>query len=288
MVYSGVNPPANKIRAGGEYQSQELKIETATNCYPGRFVEKGTNDDDIQVSSGISAPLGVLSYEDTNPAYRPDTITSLYAAGAMAQVIKGGPYIHSPLGLALGTVAVKNDYLLNWSAGQVVPALKLDGRFALKIPFSKNTSETSTGVRIPAGAVVTDVGLDVVDAVASSTVDVGTLSTDSGDADGFLDGESGAVAGKIVHNTADATAANITVGELLEEVELKDANSVYFGVPTGYQVPTGGKIISYLTSDHDVSGNILVFLKGPVVVGQVEKSVSAASAAANILFKLQM
>lgn len=288
MVYSGINPPANKIIAGGSCLTQELKIETAANCYPGRFVEKGTNDDDIQASGGTSAPIGCLGYEQCNPAYKPDSITGIYSVGAMAPVLKGGPFIHAPACLIAGTVAVKDDYLLNWSSGQVAPALKLEGRYALKIPFSKNTSETSTGVRIPAGVIVTDVGIDVVDEVASSTIDIGTLSTDSGDADGFIDGESCAAAGQVIHNTADSTAANITVGELLEEVELKDANSVYFGVPTGYKVPTGGKLISYTTSDHDISGNILLFLKGPVVVGQVEKSVSALSAAANIVFKMQL
>lgn len=54
-----------------------------------------------------------------------------------------------------------------------------------------STTETSTGFTLPAGAVVTDVYINVITAEATGTtktLDVGTLSSASGDADGFLDG----------------------------------------------------------------------------------------------------
>jgi hypothetical protein len=286
MAYSGINPPNNMIVAGGDPFIQELKVEVATNMYPGRAVIKGTNDDDVIVADGIAQAIGVLGYEQCNPAFRPTNIDTIYEINAMVPVLKGSGFLNSPGGLAVGTYAYKGDFLLSWAGGQFVPAISVAGRLALKIPFSKNTSEKTTGVRLPAGSVVRDVGVRVDDNVAASTIDVGTLSTDSGDADGFLDGESCASAGYVIHNAADGTAANITVGALLEEVELKDANTIYYGVPTGYVVPAGGKIVSYTTSDHDISGDILIFLEGSVAFGQVEKTVSAMSAAADVLYKL--
>jgi hypothetical protein len=286
MAYSGINPPNNMIVAGGNPLIQELKIETAANCYPGRFVIKGTNDDDVVAGDGVAQPVGVLGYEQCNPAFRPDDIDHIYTIAAKAPVLKGPAFIHSPVGLAVGTYAKKGDFLLSWSAGKVVPAVSVGGRLALKIPFSQNASETSTGVVLPAGVVVRDVMIRVEDEVASGTIDVGTLSSDSGDANGFLVSESAAAAGYVMHNSADATTGNITVGDLLQEVELKDANSVLYGVPIGYLVPAGGKTITYTTSAHAIAGDILIFLEGSVAVGQVEKSVTAMAAAADILFNL--
>lgn len=288
MAYSGVNPPNNLIAFGGAPSIQELKIETATNMYPGRFVIKGTNDDDIKVADGITQPIGVLGYEQCNPVFKPDSITGIYTVNYMAPVLKGQTYIKSPSGLALGGSATKGDFLISWSDGKVLPAIEVGGRLALKIPFSKNTSEKDTKVKIPAGALVEDVGLLVTTAVASGTVDVGTLSTDSGDADGFLDGESAAAAGYVIHNNVDATAANNTVGALLVEADIKsaDTTALYLSVPNGYLVPAGGKTISYTTSDHDIAGFILVFLRGSVKVGQCEASISALSATQDISYKL--
>lgn len=288
MAYSGVNPPNNMICFDGFPLVQELKIETATNMYPGRFVIKGTNDDDVIVADGVTQPIGVLGYEQCNPAMRPDSITGIYTAGAFAPVIKGPTFIKSPSGLALGGSAAKGDYLISWSDGKVLPAIEVGGRLALKIPFSKNTSEKDTKVKVPAGALIEDVGIQVTTAADSSTIDIGTLSTDSGDADGFVDGESCAAAGFVVHNLVDATAANNTLGALLVESDIKsaDTTALYASIPVGYLVPAGGKTISYTTSDNTIAGNILVFLRGSVKVGQVEKSISALSATQDITYKL--
>ncbi len=287
MTLTGYVTPLNKISMGGEPLVQRLVVETATNMYPGRLVIKGTDDSDIKVADGVSAPEGWLGYEQPG-CEPPDDITSLYSQGAEAPVLSGaGKLLYMPAGLAAKTVATKGDILLSWGAGQVVPGAWLGGRLGAKIPFSKSTSEVST-VTIPSGVVVRDTIVQAVTNEASGTIDVGTLSTASGDADGFLDGESLTDAGFVQHNTVDATAANITVGELLEEVEIKDATAtpVYVAAGTGYLVPAGGKVVTYTTSNTTatVTGYIYLILESPgiVPVGICEKSVSAASGSAGI------
>ena len=47
---TGVGPqPKNQIVVSGKPDVQYLNIETATNCYPGRLVKKGTHDNDLVV-----------------------------------------------------------------------------------------------------------------------------------------------------------------------------------------------------------------------------------------------
>lgn len=286
MTLTGYNTSLNKISMGGEPLVQRLVVETATNMYPGRLVIKGTDDSDIKVADGVSAPLGWLGYEQPG-CEPPDNITSLYSQGAEAPVLSGaGRLLYMPAGLAAKTVAVKSDLLLSWSAGQVVPGAWFGGRLGVRIPFSKSTSEVST-VTIPAGVVVRDVVVQVTTNETSGTIDVGTLSTESGDADGFLDGESLTNAGFVQHNNFDATASNNTLGTLLVESDIVgDVASGSFSIPTGYLVPTGGKTVTYTTSNTTatVAGYIYLVLESPgiVPVGKCEKSVSAASAAAGI------
>ncbi len=247
MSYLGVQPPANRIEFGGSPLKIVQKIETATNCYPGRLVVKGTNDDDVVVSDGIKPPAGWLGFEQADANYQPTNITTLYAADAQAPVISGDCFISMPSGLAAKTVATKDDLLLSWGAGQVIPGVNLGGRIAIKVPFSKSTTEVST-VTIPAGVVVRDVILQVTTGEASGTIDVGTLSTASGDADGFLDGEALDNTGLVQHNNYDATAANNTLGVLLVESDITgDVTAGYYSIPTGYLIPTGGKVLTYTT-----------------------------------------
>ncbi|WP_319506008.1 hypothetical protein [uncultured Methanolobus sp.] len=93
MAYSGVVKPANKIVAGGSPLEQELKIENVTNMYPGRLVKKGTNDDDMVVNTAAGATLGWLGYEQTNPAFMPTDIDTIYALDDMAAVLYGGSFL---------------------------------------------------------------------------------------------------------------------------------------------------------------------------------------------------
>jgi len=48
--------PSGRIVAVGDPLVDELKVETATNMYPGRLVKKGTNDDDIVVCDASGKP----------------------------------------------------------------------------------------------------------------------------------------------------------------------------------------------------------------------------------------
>lgn len=287
MTYLGVQPPSNMIVFGGKPFKVIQKIETATNCYPGRLMIKGTNDDDVKVADGVGVPGGWLGYEQADPEFAPDNITSLYAVNAQAPVMSGPGFLRMPSGLAAKTIAVKNDFLLSWGDGQVVPGVNLGGRLAAKIPFSKSTSEVST-VTLPAGAVIRDVIIQAVTVASGATIDVGTLSSASGDADGFLDGESLVTAGVVQHNTFDATAANNTLGDLLVESDIVgDVASGSFSIPTGYLVPAGGKVLTYTTSDHTVAGYIFVVVESPgiIPVGKTLLSANASSAAADVCLK---
>jgi len=287
MTYLGVRPPSNAIVFGGKPFKVIQKIETATNCYPGRLVIKGTNDDDVTVADGVSVPSGWLGYEQADPEFAPDNITSLYTVNAQAPVMSGAGFLRMPSGLAAKTIAVKNDFLLSWGDGQVVPGVYLGGRLAAKIPFSKSITEVST-VTLPAGAVVRDVIIKAVTVASGATIDVGTLSSASGDADGFLDGESLVTAGFVPHNNYDAVAANNTQGDLLVESDITgDAAAGYYSIPTGYLVPAGGKILTYTTSDHTVAGYIFVVIESPgiVPVGKALLSANASSAAVDVCLK---
>ncbi len=110
MSTFGIIKPANKIVAGGSPLSQELRVETATNMYPGRLVKKGTTDYDIVVNTAGGDAIGWLGYEQCNPAFMPYNIDSLYEAGASAPVLNGrGSYIVGRL--ASGQSVVKGDAL---------------------------------------------------------------------------------------------------------------------------------------------------------------------------------
>lgn len=93
MTYSGVVKPANKIVAGGSPLTQELKVETATNMYPGRLVKKGTNDDDMVVNTAGGPALGWLGYEQTNPVFMPTDVDTIYVQDDMASVLYGGGFL---------------------------------------------------------------------------------------------------------------------------------------------------------------------------------------------------
>ena len=121
------------------------------------------------------------------------------------------------------------------------------------IPFSiadtTATTETSTGFDIPTGAMVlpTGVGINVLTADSTETVDLGTLSSASGDADGFIAAASvGSVA------TVKASLANgaTTLGALLY---VQDSANAGDKAPEA-NVSMGGKTITYtLTAGTDTA-----------------------------------
>lgn len=82
---TGVGPqPKNQIVVSGKPDVQYLNIETATNCYPGRLVKKGTHDNDLVVCSAGAAAIGVLGYEQAAKMYRPATRDTIYAQARAA------------------------------------------------------------------------------------------------------------------------------------------------------------------------------------------------------------
>lgn len=288
MANTGYTTPLNKILMNSSplFLKQELKIETATGCVPGALVRKGTNDDDVVAGDSTGPVIGWLGYEQCHPSFMPDNITSAYAAGAQAPVLSGaGNLLWMPGGLAAGTVAAKGDPLLSWGA-KVVPAVQLGGKYAVKIPFAKSTTEKDTGIDLPAGLLITGAMVQVTTGVASSTIDVGISSGEAGgDADGFLDGVSCAATGLVAPIISNTTAASITLGTLLCDVSKSaDSPANYIAAPVLYKTDGTAKSITYTTSDHAIAGNILLFVEGPGIelVGRCEKSVSAASAAADI------
>jgi len=104
-------------------------------------------------------------------------------------------------------------------------------------------TEKDSGWSLPANAIVVDVFVNVKTAATAGTktIDVGTLSSASGDADGYLDGVSVGTAGIVKGSLASATK-----GVLLKEVQTIESNSFYAPVPdTG----SGGKKISYTLGD---------------------------------------
>ena len=289
MVDSGhIVPTGRLVTKGSPANVVYRNLGTVTNGYPGRLAVRETTDYDVKVSDGVLPPLGWIGYEQQATQYQVADITTINVVDTEVPIISGGGFtIYMPSGLAAKTVATQGDVLLSWADGQVVPGVILGGRTAVKVPFSKSTTEVST-ITLPAGVTIRDVLVDVVTNEENGTIDVGTLSTATGDADGFLDGESLTTAGRVEHNNADGTASNNTLGAYLVEADIKsaDGTAVYASLGTGYLVPTGGKVLTYTTSNTTatVAGYIYVVVESPGVriVGKSGTTVNAASAAAGV------
>ena len=268
--------------------TQKVNLGTIANCYAGRLLTKEDTDYDRKVCTAMTAPTGWLGYELASPQYRPESITTIYVADDKAVEHKGGGFVIKAA-LAQGCSVAKGDDVINWGDGKVAgPVALIGGSYALGIPFTKKTAEQTTYLELPADMVVKDVIVDVSTEVASGTIDVGLLASASGDADGFLDAESCAAAGKVKHNMVDASAANNTLGALLAEVDIKDATGtpVYYSVPSvpGHVCDGTAKLITYTTSNHAIVGTFWVVLEseGLQIVGKSEQTVDATSAAANM------
>jgi hypothetical protein len=269
--------------------TQKVNLGTIANCYAGRLLTREDTDYDRKACTAMTAPTGWLGYELTDPQYTPAAVTTIYTVDDKAVEHKGGGF---PIKAKLvkGCSVTKGQSVINWADGQVAgPAAVMEGGIALGIPFTKKTSEQTTDIELPADLVVKDVIVDVGTNVASGTIDVGLLNSEaSGDPDGFLDAESCASAGKVKHNMVDATAANNTLGDLLVEVDIKDATGtpVYYSVPTvpGHVCDGTTKTISYTTSNHTIAGTFWVVLEGEnlQIVGKSEQTVDASTGAANM------
>ena len=135
---------------------------------------------------------------------------------------------------------------------------------ALVIPFSifdtTANVETATGFVCPTkGAVLPMPSVDVLTVDAGMTIDVGTLSSDSGDADGFIDGVSLASAATLTK----ASVANgaITLGVLLWAQDSANAGDE----APEMNVSMSGKGITYTLSASSDTGE--GFIRLPVQLG---------------------
>jgi hypothetical protein len=120
----GVGPqPVSAIVVSGEPEIQYLNIETVAECYPGRFVTKGTHDNDIAVCGAGGVPIGVLGYEQASKKYRPATRATIYAVNDQAPVLKRGKDAITMLYLSADAATiVKGDYLILAANGKVTKA----------------------------------------------------------------------------------------------------------------------------------------------------------------------
>jgi len=126
--------------------------------------------------------------------------------------------------------------------------------------------------------------------VESATIDVGLLSTEnnnSGDADGFLDGESCAAKGFVKHNTVATDDTTLTLGAYLTEADIVDAtdsDAQTYRVPN-YHVVGGGQVsVSYTTSDSaNLAGNFYMVCAAPgfQIVGRAEETLAPVTATVN-------
>lgn len=118
----------------------------------------------------------------------------------MVDTIKLNPHHYTDLkGLKLdGTLLTATAAEINeLDASTVGAVVKMK---ILPVTVVAAATEQDTGWDLPAKSLILDVWLDVITLEATGgtkTVDVGTLSSDAGDADGFLDAVSVAAAGRI-------------------------------------------------------------------------------------------
>jgi hypothetical protein len=287
MGYYGFVEPDNKViaYAPNTILIQEEKAEAAT-IKPGMVVMKGTNDDDVVACDGVTkAPFGVAGYEQSflgaasSTSNRPANVDTAYAKDARVPVLGGGGFV-AMMHLAPGVGTVKGDLLASWGGGTVVPVVPMPGGYGVRIPFTKNTSETDTGVDLPEGMIISDVIVEVTKEVDSATINVGLLGDD---ADGFLVGESCADLGFVKHNTVTTAAgASLTLGDYFKEADIKDATTdaaQTYRVPNYHVVGEGQVSVSYKTSNStDLAGNIYVVCAAPgfQIVGRAEETLPVA------------
>lgn len=136
----GVGPhPTNGIVASGQPKVQHLYVETASEMYPGRFVKKGTHDNDIEVCGAGGKSIGVLGYEHASKKYRPATKAALYLLADYAPVLNG-PGVVLLLEVAASQTIVKGDKLVVAANGKVSLA-------SAAAPPVSSTPVTSTGAQ---------------------------------------------------------------------------------------------------------------------------------------------
>ena len=137
--YTGVQRPTNKIVASGTPLVQELRVQTATNMYPGRLVIAGTTTDEIIVNTGATTnAYGFIGYEQTNPNFRPSTIDTIQVIGDQVAVLNGGGFTILA-GYSGGAVA-KGDELTGAADGKVTVRSRADVSTNQLIGYAEDAS----------------------------------------------------------------------------------------------------------------------------------------------------
>lgn len=189
-----------------------------------------------------------------NPVSLNNGLLEFYVADSVAQV---DLYIQSPTG---HFVVLKNVYASGPNSIFIDKSLV---NTTMVIPFAIGdtaaATETSTGFAVPTNAMVlpTGVGIEVLTVDATETIDVGTLSSDSGDADGFIVTASVATAGVVKASLANGA---VTLGALLK---VQDSANAGDAAPEA-SVAASGKTITYtLTAGTDTAEG---FIKLPILL----------------------
>lgn len=166
--------PTNAVLVGDcKPLLENLKVETATQMFPGRLVEKGTNDDDIVVNPVNNPnPVGWLGYEQTHKNDRPATVDTIYVAGDWATVLSGGNF--RILGrLASGQSVNKGDQLCGAASGELTAAT------AMTITVATGTVAVTSDKAQPDEAVAGAYGAQgPIVAIAEETVDASLAAAD--------------------------------------------------------------------------------------------------------------
>lgn len=295
VVVSGFVKPTNKVIVMGKPELQEYTAEEA-GITPGMVIMSGTTQDLCKiytVGAGKGA-LGFAGYEqsyqggaDVNSIYtrnRPEGLTAAYANAAKIPVLFMSNMVLLSK-MAPGSAAVKGDLLAAYTGGLLVAGQLTRDGFAVRVPFVENTTETATGLIIPAGAVINDVFINVGTNAAGSSIDVGLLETGDdaevgGDADGFLDGESCAATGRVQHVQFNTDATKNTLGAYLTAGDIKsgDSSALFYSVPKQHVGDGVAKTLTYTTSNHAVAGDIFVVFDNIEVVGKAVETVTAGAA----------
>lgn len=173
----------------------------------------------------------------SNPVALTNGVIEFYTADAVNEV---DLYIQAPS----GHFVVAKGIIASGPSSLFVDATRVDT--TMVIPFSIDdttaTTETDTGFDIPDKAhVLPFPSVDVLTLDATETIDVGTLTGDSGDPDGFLDGASVATA---THEKGTLLNSGVTLGNLLK---VQDSINAGDAAPEASSA-SEGKSVSYTLS----------------------------------------
>lgn len=145
--------------------------------------------------------------------------------------------------------------------GADVDSVIVEKTQSIPIAFGDGTGENQTSFTLPSNSIVKAVYLRVKTAEATGatkTINVGTLSTASGDADGFLAGVSVAATGLVGPAITETTGVNevyisaSTHGALLADQELGTdvAGNTGF-INSRSDISSGGKVVTWTPGGND-------------------------------------